>query len=495
MEYLLINRLLSHYRPRRVSYEATATQPMETLPHALAYILRANTDQQLPYDLLRVVLAKLDPDDLNRLNEVYSRRDFDHKILVHELRQRWERIEATFSRISTIPKVDLSASKLAKLLIFWDRLHKFTHMPIATSCTNSVFVTADGRVVQYKNSNMDVRIVDTEDLAQKLHQINGCNVYQQRRPAEYNNDGTEKNLVIVIDYMGQVYTWGICTAGCLGQGKTNEVRLPAQLGGLRGHRVVLVSVGSDHCVAVTDRGFLFAWGSDRQCGQDHVNATYSPLTNVRIPKRVTALSRSVVRYASAGGDHTLVVTDNGNLYSFGAGEYGQLGHGDYSDSYLPREVIVDGVSFATVAAGGFHSLAIASDRTVLSWGRNAYKNLGRDPTCVMSHTPSKVCGDVNRNFIHVAAGAANSFAVTLTGELYAWGLVREIGGVETIADAPEKVGWFSDPRRRAVAVSVPIEGLSDHKNMHTLVLTDTGDVYGSTDGAAINGWVKYGIRC
>ena len=129
------------------------------------------------------------------------------------------------------------------------------------------------------------------------------------------------------------------------------------------------------------------------------------------------------------------------------------------------------------------------------WGRNAYKNLGRDPTCVMSHTPSKVCGDVNRNFIHVAAGAANSFAVTLTGELYAWGLVREIGGVETIADAPEKVGWFSDPRRRAVAVSVPLEGLSDHKNMHTLVLTDTGDVYGSTDGAAINGWVKYGIRC
>ena len=87
------------------------------MPPALAYILRANTDQQLPYDLLRVVLAKLDPDDLNRLNEVYSRRDFDHKILVHELRQRWGRIEATFSRISTIPKVDLSASKLAKLLI------------------------------------------------------------------------------------------------------------------------------------------------------------------------------------------------------------------------------------------------------------------------------------------------------------------------------------------------------------------------------------------
>ncbi|CAM9799218.1 unnamed protein product, partial [Ectocarpus sp. 8 AP-2014] len=76
--------------------------------------------------------------------------------------------------------------------------------------------------------------------------------------------------------------------------------------------------------------------------------------------------------AAAGEHHTLVVTQYGDVMTFGRGKEGQLGHGeasrlDMADS--PRKVeSLSNVTVTGVACGAFHSLAVTSSGTLYEWG-------------------------------------------------------------------------------------------------------------------------------
>lgn len=53
-----------------------------------------------------------------------------------------------------------------------------------------------------------------------------------------------------------------------------------------------------------------------------------------------------IKHVSCGADHTVAVDDTGNLYTWGLGNFGNLGHGDTEDQPVPR--IVDGLRGAMV---------------------------------------------------------------------------------------------------------------------------------------------------
>merc|ERR1719424_992850 len=71
---------------------------------------------------------------------------------------------------------------------------------------------------------------------------------------------------------------------------------------------------------------------------------------------------------SAGGNHSLALTDGG-AWSWGGGAYGKLGHGDGQNQLLPKKIeAFAGQRVVAVAAGGFHSLALTADGAVWTWG-------------------------------------------------------------------------------------------------------------------------------
>ena len=89
--------------------------------------------------------------------------------------------------------------------------------------------------------------------------------------------------------------------------------------------------------------------------------------------RPTAINLGPVDSVAAGGFHSLAV-QGGTVYSWGLGHVGQLGRAPTQ----PRVPLpVDGLSGVTaVSAGVFHSLALKSDGTVWAWGWNAYGQVG-----------------------------------------------------------------------------------------------------------------------
>jgi len=131
---------------------------------------------------------------------------------------------------------------------------------------------------------------------------------------------------------------------------------------------------------------------------------------------------------SCGSEHTLILTDDGEVLSCGVGEYGRLGAGMSKDLYIPSSLdSLDNVKIVQVAAGTNHSMALSADGHVYSWGRNDAGQLGFADTYIdiysMEEYPRMIETESfeGKKIVHIAASNCRSAAVTEDGKLYIWG--------------------------------------------------------------------------
>ena len=102
---------------------------------------------------------------------------------------------------------------------------------------------------------------------------------------------------------------------------------------LVGKKVVGASAGENHTAAWTDEGelFTFGYGSRGQLG-------HGGTQNESVPRLVEVLAGNKVVGAAAGKHYTAVWTDAGELFTFGYGDRGRLGHGGQENEHVPRLV-------------------------------------------------------------------------------------------------------------------------------------------------------------
>ena len=124
-----------------------------------------------------------------------------------------------------------------------------------------------------------------------------------------------------------------------------------------------------------------------------------------------------VKAIAAGGGHSLAVASDGTVWAWGSNDYGQLGDGTHTDR--PTPVPVSGLtSVVAVAAGEEHSLAVKGDGTVWAWGRNYYGQAGVGTTTDRPR-PVQVSGLAGA--VAVAASGSGSLALKGDGTVWAWG--------------------------------------------------------------------------
>ena len=282
-----------------------------------------------------------------------------------------------------------------------------------------------------------------------------------------NSDG-DHNLAIGSDYT--VWAWGANAKGQLGDGTTVDRNTPVQVHGLT--NVVAIAAGYQHSLAVTYDGSkieLWAWGSNQygQLGDGTTTDRGSPV-QVQVPN-------GVIPYAvAAGAEHSMMVTYDGAIWTWGANGTGQLGVGTTTDHTTP--VQVPGFSdIRAFAAGSYHNLIVKQDRTLWAWGTNFYGELGdgnygklADGTNAAQKAPVQVPGMVG--MADVAASLGHSLALKNDGTVWAWGLNEYgqlgIGSAEIID--------------HSVPVVVPgMTGVTDISAgpMHTVALKQDGTVW------------------
>jgi len=188
------------------------------------------------------------------------------------------------------------------------------------------------------------------------------------------------------------------------------------------------------------------------------------------PRKIDELcQKNIVDLTYGMGPHVLAVTEDGSMYSWGHGGYGQLGHND-PEKNRPIQVSLT-KKVIQVACGSYHSVALTEDGEVYAWGSNNCGQLGLGVSNNQP-TPRRVTGHLttyNKKVIGIASGQSFTVALTEDGVLCSWGYNGngQLGiGNNTNQQLPARVLNFAGKFVEKIACGMA----------HVLVLTDTGEL-------------------
>ena len=219
---------------------------------------------------------------------------------------------------------------------------------------------------------------------------------------------------------GSVFAFGKNDNGQLGVGGRESKLLPTLVRGeLQNEQVLRVAAGASHTMFVTADGMVFACG-DNSSGQLGVCYIQRGL----VPTLVTGqLQGKAAVDAAAGGDHTLCTTTDGSLFAWGSNFGGQLGLGGTENRRVPTLVTgLQGKQVVHVAAGSYHTVCTTADGSVFTWGRGGFGGLGQGDDQFSKLVPTQVSGDLqNKAVLQVAAGDQHSICVAGDSSVYTWG--------------------------------------------------------------------------
>ncbi|NCB01671.1 MAG: hypothetical protein EOM67_05835 [Spirochaetia bacterium] len=179
---------------------------------------------------------------------------------------------------------------------------------------------------------------------------------------------------------GNLYAMGDSTSGKLGRPYSSSNtydRTPQQVSGISDVRSV--SAGMNHSLVITNSNELYSFG--RQENGQLLNSVDSDTEIISTPTKV----RDNVKQAEAGENVSMIITTTGEVLVAGYNTYGMLGDGTATirQTYVTPLEVRTGVESCSLGSG--HSLIIDDDGTVYGAGSNASGQLGQGSTDSVNH--------------------------------------------------------------------------------------------------------------
>ncbi|KAK4532772.1 hypothetical protein CCYA_CCYA13G3629 [Cyanidiococcus yangmingshanensis] len=289
----------------------------------------------------------------------------------------------------------------------------------------------------------------------------------------------------------------------------------------RREQVVQVSCGGSHTAILLEGGALYTVGHGlygqlglgqrirRVSVPTRVRGVLGPETSAGLSRR-PSVSLPPITAIGCGRYHSLAVTSDGRLFSWGGGKNGRLGTGTELRSFLPWPVshvhekvpgqpenvrrslaIPSECRIVTIECGYHHSMVVSASGTLYTCGWGAYGQLGHgsraDELSLLAVAFRDEHGNPIQNLkiVKVASGDRHSLALTDDGRVYGFGsneygqlgLSSEVEEVEEKKLAANRESIFPEPRllhhgalagRRIVLVACG--------ERHSVALSDAGEV-------------------
>ena len=174
--------------------------------------------------------------------------------------------------------------------------------------------------------------------------------------------------------------WGRNEAGQLGAGNSTSLLIPrVQQFSITKAQIRWVAAGQTHAVAITNKGQSFTWGQGSEgqlgLGKSRLSSSTPYIVTKLLKEKLVTDDETLfifllltfvpvcgtTRFAeqtsiSCGANHNLGVNSKGEVFSWGRGSDGQLGHGDQEHQFYPKKVLL-----LTFILGPFHCFAKSSD--------------------------------------------------------------------------------------------------------------------------------------
>ncbi|XP_054845554.1 probable E3 ubiquitin-protein ligase HERC3 isoform X1 [Eublepharis macularius] len=261
--------------------------------------------------------------------------------------------------------------------------------------------------------------------------------------------------------------WGYWSFGLPGAGSNLQTIIsePQSSGFIHERNVKEIACGGNHSVFLLEDGEVYTCGlnSKGQLGHEKEGSK---------PEQICALADQHIIHVACGESHSVALSDQGQLFSWGAGSDGQLGQTAAEDSVAVPRLIkkLNQETILQVSCGNWHCLALAADGQFFAWGQNNHGQLGLGKEFPSQSSPQRVKSLDGVPLAQVAAGGAHSFALSLSGAVFGWG--KNSSGQLGLSDDRDR----ESPCHVKLLRSQKVVYISCG-NDHTAVLTKSGGVF------------------
>ena len=266
---------------------------------------------------------------------------------------------------------------------------------------------------------------------------------------------TLNSTQVILKADGTVWVYGENSNGELGNGTKTSLDNVSQVQFADGIKIVEISVGESHVVALDSDGNVWTWGANTyyQLGKEGGTTTRPQM--VSLPEKIIKIS--------AGYNSTYAITEGNRLISWGLNTDGQLGIGNYESKSLPTQVQTM-KNVLDVKAGKSHAIVITTEGKVYTVGNNSFGSL--TGTEYKRNTFKPV--DNLENIAYISAGEYHNLILTINRKLYVWGynVYGQLGlGDTNTINTPTQITTIEN-----------VEEISAGKS-HSIVLTKEGKIY------------------
>ena len=272
--------------------------------------------------------------------------------------------------------------------------YNFDEEPAVKSCKDFVFTIGDGDMGQL-GSNREESLKFTK-------------VRPSRNAIKVACGGMH---TLYLTSYGQVYSFGCNDDGALGR-PTDEEGENFRAGSVYiEEKIIEISAGDSFSVALTAAGNVYFWGVFRDSNGKVGDIVEPPVK----------LKTSGVKAIACGANHLLLLR-NGDVYSIGVGEQGQLGRKLKGKASMKLRKIESTVKFDRIWAGEYSSFAREGQNgNIYAWGLNNYIQLGIDSDDLTVMAPTLTSFDPSKIWRSIVGGQHHTIALDDNGKVYALG--------------------------------------------------------------------------
>lgn len=221
------------------------------------------------------------------------------------------------------------------------------------------------------------------------------------------------SLVITDD--GSIYGWGCNKDGQLSlkvHDTGNIYNKPILLPLLCRINVTQISCGLNHSIALSENNTLYSWGNNKYYQLGRTTDLFYD-NNV-----MPIIFNNTIKYITSGSFNNFIITNNNKIYSFGRNEYGECGFNP-RDSTIKQPRLIDfSIKVEDISSADYHTLILTSNGDVYSFGSGKYGRLG-NKSDLSTYKPYHI--QFKNKIIFINAGGASSLCITDENDLYCWG--------------------------------------------------------------------------
>jgi alpha-tubulin suppressor-like RCC1 family protein len=334
------------------------------------------------------------------------------------------------------------------------RVQRLLGSPIAAGGGHSLAATTNG-VLWAWGSDTEGQLGDggnTNIFSPEEVSNNGCNPESisnvQAVAAGYDYS-------VAFDADGMVWSWGDGGSGALGNGAYTNVLTPSPINGVSNVVSVAAGYGNTLALRADGTVWAWGIDTFTPEGAGvggALGAGYTlPLGSTNSPIQSAVPAGTNIVAIADGIGFGLALDKTGRVWGWGNNYYGQIGAGvptGVTDMDLAQgtnlPVLIPGISnVIAIAAGDAHSIALTSDKRVWTWGSDSSGQLGWNGS-PSGPNPTNAPVEGLSNVVAIAGGSGFTLAVTSNGNVYAWGdnSYGELGtnGPSQLTNATEVAG-------------------------------------------------------